>query len=122
MKLSYTVRELLACHEIFRKLGFLPQHLFVEVYGNMVQFTLRRDGKTDNDAEFRVDIHPSQTGIDKWGETVDWWNAALGVGHPDHELAQGYYRNSDIVHRQMDLLWALAKKGLIDDTKAKEKV
>ena len=122
MNPSPAIRELLAVHEVFRCLGFLPQHLFVECYQNMVQFTLRRSGREPNDAEFTIDIaSPENFKLEDWGPTVEWWNKAIGDG-TDLILRKQIMNESYIIRNKVRLLIALGAKGLIDPIVAKETV
>lgn len=118
MILSPALKELLALHEFFRRLGFLSAHLYVDIYDDgplrpgqrHVQFVLRRGGDKAK-AEFTVDIHEdcSQVTPETWAQAADWWNTASG-----DELTT-FFDACSVAQEgpAMSLVWALTMKGLI---------
>jgi len=116
VKLSPVVQELLALHEVFRRLGFLARDLYVEIYDNMVQFSLRI-GSKEVEPAFVVDVSTDKTGLDTWAEAVEWWNRAANVG-VDHDLTVAIYDSSWVVHHKVQLLMKLSEKGLITSPSA----
>ncbi len=109
MKWSFTVRELLALHECFRKMGYPADELFVASYrGNSaVQFVLDRGGK-----KFTIDI---AQGLDldavlkEWPRAAAWWNSPTTK---DSERAS-IYNGSEFMKNKGGLVAALVMRGFI---------
>ncbi len=110
MKFSTAVKELLCVHEIFRRLGFLPQHLYVDHYPleGKVQFALRQRGTTAA-PEFTIDIWEDCSDVkETWTAATEWWNSA------PQEKVKMVFESSQARKNQVHLVTALAKKGLIN--------
>jgi hypothetical protein len=112
VKLSPAIETLLCLHEIFRRLGFLANDLYVDTFADgKVQFALRHGGPTE-EAVFRIDIWEDCTSVLKdWPEAVAWWNAPENLP----AIAE-IFKRSDARKRQVELIVALQLKGLIHDT------
>ncbi len=119
MTWSPAIRELLAIHEIFRRLGFLPRDLYVDIFPNgcghpppckgiHAQFALRIGGNS-TEPLFRIDINEDCSDVDaNWGSAATWWNTAS-----TNEERIELYENTWARRSSMQLLMALSKKGLI---------
>lgn len=115
MNLTPALKELLSLHEIFRRLGFLPGHLYVDLYGDgpifpgktHANFVLRRDGP-QAEAEFTINIFEdcSELTPEIWAEAATWWNSAT------QDQMKEVFERSSARENQTALCFALAKKGL----------
>ncbi len=128
MILSPAVRELLAVHEIFRRLGFLSRDLYVDTFpkgcaapgceATHVQFALRI-GEPASPPLFRIDINEDCSKVaEDWPKAAFWWNAPERTRDELDEV----YQNSFVVKNKVGLLIALAAKGLIGSTAGQEVV
>lgn len=120
MTWSPAIRELLAAHEIFRRLGFLPQNLYVDIYPNgcghpppckglHVQFALRIGGK-ETEPVFKIDINEDCSDVsENWTKAVEWWNSS----ERNKEELNEIYWNTSAGRNKAQLLIALGKKGLL---------
>ncbi len=107
MKWSQCVAELLCLHEIFRKLGYPSEDLFVMASGNgQVQFMMVRHEK-----KFVVDImrvkDPHEL-LDEWKLAATWWNAAT----TSEDERDAIYRGGKGFAEKEKLLQALAARGV----------
>lgn len=113
------VNELLSYHEVFRRLGFLSDHLYVDLYDNAVQFCLRFGGPKSK-PEFVINIPEDFTAVGtQWPLALEWWNRAANEGADKQETAE-LFEQSWAWRNRVGLLIALATKGLINNTQAKE--
>ena len=74
--LSTAVKELLALHEMFRRLKFEAEELFVLSYLNGVQFQL----VTYDKQVFTIDVpNPERISspalVEEWSQAITWWCA-----------------------------------------------
>lgn len=115
MKLSPAIETLLCLHEIFRRLGFLANDLYVDTFADgKAQFALRHGGPFE-DAVFRIDIWEDCTNVLKdWPEAVAWWNAQENL-----DEMKKIFDRSDARARQVELVMKLSAKGLIHPNDAK---
>jgi len=75
MKWSTTIKELLALHEAFRKMGYKSEELYVVPFHNSgaIQFWLEHKGK-----RFVVDVavgEDTQKIVADWPKAANWWNS-----------------------------------------------
>lgn len=107
MKWSACVRELLCLHEMFRKLKYPSEELFVSTFKTgQVQFVLNHQAKI-----FTIDVAVGQN-IEKiaeeWKKAVDWWN---NPATPEAER-QAIYKEFSSVRDATTLVTLLMKKGM----------
>lgn len=108
MKWSDPIKELLAIHEAFRKLGYPPDELFVATYaGGYIQFVLQHQGK-----QFTIDIAQGQDPkaiTEEWQKAVAWWNKEAA-----EEERQAIYLGSVLLGEvgTVSLIHALVAKGV----------
>lgn len=115
MNLTPALKELLSLHEIFRRLGFLPAHLYVDLYADgpifpgkqHANFALRRGG-SKAEADFTINIFEdcSELTAEIWAAAADWWNVAT------QDQLKEVFEHSAARENQVELCFALAKKGL----------
>lgn len=70
-----TIKELLALHEVFRKMGYKPEELYVVPYktSGAIQFWLDHKGKC-----FVVDVasgEDTEKIVADWPKAAEWWNS-----------------------------------------------
>lgn len=101
------IKEGLAYHEAFRRLGFPPDDIYFATYAsNHVQIQLKSDGKT-----FRVDLGMfparfSQEEIGQmWAKAVELWNTA------DSAEAMSIWNFSHAKNQAVGLLMRMQEKG-----------
>jgi hypothetical protein len=113
------VNELLSYHEVFRRLGFLAGHLYVDVFANGVQFCLRFDGPKAEPV-FVVNIPEDFTSVaGEWPLALEWWNKAASEGADKQEMTE-LFEKSWAWRNRVGLLLALSGKGLINAEQGKE--
>lgn len=110
------VTEALALHEMFRRMGFPADDLFVHVYGPDAQYPDRRrhvqfqavQGVNFHKRTMTIDINEdcSQFTLDLWAQAVAWWNKAT-----DDEMFEIYF-NSKALSLAVPLLGVLIRKGM----------
>lgn len=109
---SPVTRELLAVHEAFRRLGFLPHELFIS-FGKapdekpLLAFTLRTKNREYHIAIAREWPEDFQQ---EWAAAVEWWNGLKGL-----EESMEIYCNSRVYKNSHALVADLKMKGLVDD-------
>ncbi len=105
--LKDALNEALAVQEVFRRLGFPADDLFVGADIEKLFVELRSQGKT-----FVVTCgegNYEQAEIEKgWTERATAWNKTM-----THEEREVIYRNSSILKRSVKLLFALRTRGFI---------
>ncbi len=112
------IAELLALHELLRRMGFAADDIYVDAYNDCerckslehphkhVQMALRRGGASSS-AEFTVDIWEDCTDVLRdWPEAVEWWNKASR-----DELSEVFLK-TDASKNTVSLLMALERKGV----------
>lgn len=124
MNYPSTINHLLALHEMFRRLGFSSDQLFVLVYVDALQFELRvgPPEALHDDAQvqrFGIDV-PNDERIPtaelhaRWLEATDWWN---NPSTPDQQRAEVMAR-SQFSLMAVPLITALTQRGLYPLPKA----
>ena len=94
--------ELLALHEIFRKLGFQADDLYIEQYSDPKMFFKAVQGAL----EFRVEIHYDISKvIEEWPLACEWWNNA------SQEDLRELYETSEARLNAPMMVFALSEKG-----------
>lgn len=108
------INEMLATHELFRKMGFKADDLFVRFGANgEMQFELR-----NQKAEFAINIVGGDSILqpdgrlweqlrDEWQRAVDWWNGDA----PEFER-HTLYNGSTIRKEAVGIIMALKNKGI----------
>ena len=107
------VIELLSLHEIFRRLGYPAEDLFVHMYTTgQVQFVLQQ-----GDKQFTVNVSqnsdPQKLSF-AWAEALEWWNSTGKSGDLD-----GVLSGSHAHQRGAEIAAALARKGFSPTNKQK---
>lgn len=126
MKCSPSVTHLLVLHEMFQRLGFSSDQLFVCVYApRTVQFELRvgPPDKLRDDAaveRFVVDVPndellPTSVIQAEWLDALEWWNNPQ-TPTPQRDLVMG---SSPFTMMNVSLIAALHRRGLYPLPKAK---
>lgn len=107
MKWTACIRELLALHEMFRKLKYPSEELFVSTYRTgQVQFVLNHRNEI-----FTIDVAIGQdvTKVsEEWGKAVEWWN---NPATPEEER-QAIYKEFSAVRDATTLVSKLMQRGL----------
>ncbi len=104
---SAPIRELLACHEMFRALGFAPEHLFVEFFTPPSLAFLMNNGTH----QFRITISMENRSVEEiraeWSLATEWWNKL-----PSEEGRIKIFRESLAFKNKVGIVTALAQKGI----------
>lgn len=85
---SMVTRELLALHEMFRRLNFDAAELYVCVYADAVHFQLGRDAKFVIDVPNPDRRSPPQV-VEEWALALTWWNSHQTSDELRNEVIQG---------------------------------
>lgn len=101
-KLSIHVANGLMLHEMFRKLDFPPENIFVMLYKEGFGVCLK-----DNGREFNVLVSPTAVVKDtEWTEAANWWNT---TSDQDRQTIWHTLASSPV---KISVLEALAMKGM----------
>lgn len=113
LKQPMFIREALAVHEAFRRLGFKPEDIFVapgEGPNDLMKIALAM--KFSPKDFFIVDIETSPQGMTRdelmsmWPSIIEAWNAA------PEEVLQKIWDESDVSGNGFALMMALQRKGV----------
>ena len=99
------IREALAAHEVFRKLGFTPDEIFIRPRPDELFVTVRRSGLEFNFTLGKHDFGDVNTVIALWVAATEWWNMG-----PEAERTEMYER-SETRKTVVPLIVALKAKG-----------
>lgn len=106
MKWTTCVKELLALHEAFRKLGYSSDDLFVVANGgSQILFLLKYKEK-----EFTINVAMNQNVeevVAEWKRAVVWWNLQSTEKERDN-----IYNHALMVQDAPGLVMALIRKGI----------
>ena len=93
-----TVREALAIHEAFLRIGYSPEEIFVKI-GKMLVVVLRSCGR-----DFSVSAGLCEISLDEWQAAVEEWNKSTA-------LRKEIYEQSGIFANGAKFLMALRAAG-----------
>lgn len=68
------IREALAAHEVFRKLGFTPDEIFIRPRPAELFVTVQRGGLEFNFTLGKHDLGDANSVIAEWTAASEWWN------------------------------------------------
>lgn len=98
------IREALAVHEVFRKLGFTPDEIFIRPLPSKLFVTVQQAGK-----EFNLDLGAHDldtvTVIKQWADASAWWNTG------DNGERQEMFETSEVRKNVVLIIVALTEKG-----------
>lgn len=105
--LEFALNEALAVHEVFRRLGFPADDIFVGADIEKLFVELRSQGKTFVVTCGHGDYAQEQI-AEGWTRKCNAWNKTM-----THEERELIYRNSSILKQSVKLLFALRTRGFI---------
>ena len=100
------LREALAAHEVFRKLGFTPDEIFVRPQPGELFMTVQR---TDKEFNLSIGTHDLDTTelIKQWADATVWWNAG------DQAEQQDLFERSEARKNVVTIIVSLTSKGFV---------
>ena len=99
------IREALAAHEVFRKLGFTPDEIFLRPRPGELFVTVQRGGLEFNLDLGDHDIDDTNRVIALWAAGADWWNTG-----PEPERRE-LFDTSEVRKSAVMIIAALQAKG-----------
>jgi hypothetical protein len=98
------IREALAAHEVFRKLGFMPDEIFIRPRPNELFVTVQRAGKEFNLSLGAHDLDMVAV-IKQWADATAWWNTG------DNGERQELFDRSEVRKNVVPIIVSLTDKG-----------
>ena len=99
------IREALAAHEVFRKLGFTSDEIFIRpTRQNELFVTVQRAGKEFNFSLGQHDLAMVDV-IKQWADATVWWNTG------DNAERQDLFDRSEVRKNVVPIIVSLTSKG-----------
>lgn len=98
------LREALAAHEVFRKLGFAPDEIFLRPQPSELFVTVQRADKEFNLSLGAHDLDMVAV-IKQWADATAWWNTG------DNGERQDLFERSEVRKNVVLIIVALTEKG-----------
>lgn len=97
--------EALAAHEVFRRLGFTPDEIFIHPHSDELFVVVKRAALMFSLTLGKHDINDVNSVIEKWTAAADWWNTG-----PEPERRELFDR-SEVRKNVVMIIAAMQAKG-----------
>lgn len=105
-ELSRDLKEMLAIHEVFRRLGFEASEIFVAIYPNDVAMTVKPSAQPDKQFTITINAKDIMDCAERWSPAAEWWNNASS-----EDMAE-VYTKSETLTRASEIVTGIVKKGI----------